>query len=228
MHIFLHGDNIEASRNEYFRLKQNMHGKDIRMIDGKNSTESLFFQALESSSMFSDHVGICLENIISAQMNRTNTIKTYIKKINEVPILTDILCWEGKEVKKEYLSVFTSQMTIQVFLYPKQLFQLLDALKPDNAKQLLLLLKTNEKVPMELLFSMIITRVRQLIQIKDTLKPAILQSWQLQRLTNQAGYFTMHKLLDMHRKLQTIDYSIKTSTSPFTLIKHIELFCCSI
>jgi len=71
---------------------------------------------------------------------------------------------------------------------------------------------------------MLETRVRQLIEVKDSVMPNKMSPWQQSRLTNQGKSFTMDKLLVMHQQLIDLEYSFKTGTTPFTLSQLIIQF----
>lgn len=101
----------------------------------------------------------------------------------------------------------------------------MDSFKPGNARICLTSFKkTLDTHAPELIYTMIVRRIRQLIQIADGVPPEGLQSWQVSRLTSQARSFTIKRLIDLYKKLLAMEYSIKTGVSPFTLKEYMEQF----
>ena len=101
----------------------------------------------------------------------------------------------------------------------------LDAIKPNNVKALLSLYRQVEAMDApELIFTMMVKRLRQLMMLADGVTPDGLQGWQTKGLTNQARLFTIEKLLSMEKQLLDMEYSFKTGSSPFPLRQLIEQF----
>ena len=75
---------------------------------------------------------------------------------------------------------------------------------------------------------MIVKRFRYLIQLSDGITPESVAPWQAARLTRQARFFTMEKLVSLYKRLATIEVAVKTGGSPFTLSQHIEQFIISL
>ena len=223
MITLLHGDNIEASRAELNRLKSTLTGKEVRELDGKHLDSASLTQALESSSLFGGETVVVIENLFSGLGKKLTLVKEYAKKMSSAQI--DVILWEDKEIGKTAIDNLGKNVTARIFKIPVIIFKFLDGLKPNNALPIISLFEqlVHTDAP-ELVFSMIVRRIRQLIQLRDNVTPDGLQSWQAQGLTNQARLFTMDKLLDMHKKLLEIEYSIKSGASPFTMQQHIEQF----
>jgi len=223
MITILHGDNIEASRLELSNLTHAISNKELRTLDGKHLDENALIQAMESNSLFGSTIVVVVENLFTPLGRKTKRIKEFTKILDINGQTTDCICWEPKELSKEVLSCFTSKITSKVFAIPKTIFLFLDSLKPNNAIQLISsyedLITTNAA---ELVWSMMITRMRQLIQIQSGSIPAKLQSWQVSRLTNQSRSFTMDKLLKNYTQMCVREYELKTGLSPFTMTEMIK------
>lgn len=227
MITLLYGDNIEASRAEFTRMKTQSKGKDIRELDGKHLDAATLTQALESSSLFGGEAVVCIENLFSGLGKKLTLVKELARKISEAPV--DVILWEEKEIGKTAIDNLGKNTAVRLFKTPVIIFKFLDSIKPSNASITLLLFHqlVSSDAP-ELIFSMMVRRIRQLIQLADNVTPEGLQNWQAASLTNQCRLFTMDKLLGMHKNLLDMEYSIKTGTSPFSLAQCIEQFIVSL
>lgn len=227
MITILHGDNIVASRAELMRRIEEAKSreKEIRQLDGKSLDALVLTQAVESSSLFGSTVLVVIEGLLSKlgkKEKQATLLTTIIKQSGDT---TDIILWEDKEVGKTLIALFGAKVSVQLFKTPVVIFQLLDGLAPGKAVFLLgLLQKTLSRDAAELIFTLLVRRIRQLIQLRDNVTPEGLQGWQAGRLTTQAKSFTMDRLLIMEKRLLEIDISVKTGTSPFPLAQQLELF----
>ncbi|MBI4065474.1 hypothetical protein HY409_03855 [Candidatus Gottesmanbacteria bacterium] len=225
MITLLHGDNIEASRKELTKLKEEAKGKEVRQIDGRLIDEGSLIQALESQSLFGGDTLVIIENLFSKLGRQQKRIVQLASILVSSQGATDIIVWEGKEVGATVIKSLGTRVNAQEFKVPVVIFQFLDSLRLQNSRSLLSLFSqaTHHDAP-ELIFAMIVRRMRQLIMLKDNVIPEGLQGWQADRLTSQVKSFTMEKLVFMYKKLLDIEYSIKSGSSPFTLTQHIELW----
>lgn len=228
MITLLHGDYIEASRNELTRLKEKAQGKEVRVLDGRTIELTDLTQSLESTSLFGGDVVVVIERLFGK-------IGKFPKKIEQVATViaknsaTDILLWEEKEIGATPIKHLGQDVTVRLFKLPVLIFQLLDGIRKGNAKQLVTLFSQIQQTDApELVFSMVVKRVRQLIQIADGAKPEGVAPWQLSRLTTQTKSFTMGELLVHYAALHDAEVSIKTGVSPFTMAQHLEQFFISL
>jgi len=217
----LHGDNVQASRNELEQIKQKNQGKEIITINGLKTNLTEIIQALESKSLFDNNRLIIIESLFS------NRKKIEIQNILEKSINQDLIMWEGKELEKGGLGKLPKNTVIKIFKYDKILFKFLEVIYPGNQKNMLLLFEElAKKEAVELIFFMIVRQFRNLLVVKDenNSKQLGFSPWQEARLTNQARYFTIEQLLNNYNKLLEIDIAQKTGKSSFNLKKDIELF----
>ncbi len=223
MITLLHGDNIEASRTELNHLKLQAKGKEIRELEGKGIDSTFLTQALESSSLFGGDILVVIEHLFVGLGKKITLVKDLAQKMSVAPV--DVILWEDKEIGKTAIDNLGKGATVRLFKTPVIIFKFLDSIRPNNASFTIPLLKQlMETEPPELVFSMMIRRNRQLIQLSDHVTPEGLQGWQTKGLTNQARLFTMDRLLVMHTSLLDIEYSLKIGSSPFTLSQLIEQF----
>lgn len=221
----LYGEDVVASRNALDGLRQQIKDFEIREISGKTADLSIVKQVFESSSLFSQPVCVIAESVLTAPKSSKIPKKLFFSLLETRQENVHVLCWEPSELTKDTLSGFPKGTAVSHFPLPKILFSFLDEIRPGAAsKSLTVFKKLLEQEPAELVLSLLSTRVRQLIQIKDTATPAKANPWQVSRLTSQARLFTMDKLLSMHEKLFAIDLSNKSGTNPLPLANQLEQF----
>ncbi len=223
MLYLIHGDHIEVSHNKLMELKNDAVGKEIREINGKRFELTALVQALESSSLFGGDVCVVIDGFISNAKKREKTFASTLERIMEASKTIDVILYEEKEVEKTTLTKLGTAVRIFFHKMPVIIFQFLDSVRPGNAKtSLLYFSEVTRHEPSEIVFSLLVRRVRQLLQLADHVMPDGLQSWQADRLTSQARHFTIEQLIAMHTRLLETDIAIKTGSSPFTLAQHIQ------
>ena len=204
------GENLVASRNAYVEAMQKVKSsgvKDVVAFNGKKVTLVDLQQAVESQSLFGGDRLICLENLVSRP--RSKAKDELISYLIDNTDSAEVVIWEGKNITPAQKKKFSSTQ-LNEFKLSKQLFSLLDALKPGSVtKTYTLYLKVLEQDGEGLIFAMLARQVRLLLQAKDggKLKGA---PWQVTKLKQQAGYFTMQQLLKIHNQLLQIDIELKT------------------
>ncbi len=223
MLTLIHGDHLTASRSKLTELKAAAQDKELRELPGKKLDPNALVQALESSSMFGGDTLVIIEGFISNAKKREKLFGTLLAQILAASKHTDIILYEDKEVEKGTLAKIGTNARTFLFKLPTVIFQFLDSIMPGNAKTSLTLLAQviSQEVP-EVVFALLVRRVRHLMMLKDRVTPPGMQSWQAGRLTSQAQHFTMEQLVVMHTSLLDIDTAIKTGTSPFVLTQRIE------
>ncbi len=224
MITLLHGDHIEASRRALVAIKENAAGKEIRELDGRTLDVTLLTSALESRSLFDRSICIVIERLLFHGGKKPKRTDDLIQQLAKHAKEADIVLWEEGKVSDATIRALGPDISAQLFAVPDVLFRFLDSLRPDNAQALLALYESlRRKESAELVFSMMVKRIRQLIQIGSGTAPCGLKDWQIARLTTQAKSFSMKKLGWLHQTLRFIDYAVKTGASPFSLSEHIEL-----
>ena len=228
MITLLHGDNIDASRAELVRMIGVAKGKEIRQLQGRSIEQVELTQALESSSLFGGDTLVVIENLfgkLGRQVKRIEALSAILVQSGEV---NDVILWEDKELGATVVKSL-GRATVRLFKIPPIIFQLLDGVRPHAAHVLIpLFQKMCATQPAEVIYTMLVRRVRQLIQLADNVTPDGLAPWQATRLTAQARLFSMNTLIGMHTSLLDMDIAIKTGASPFTLAQRIEQFLISL
>ena len=224
MFTILHGDNILASRKALQSIKKMSSDKEVLVLDGKRVSLAELKQALEAKSLFGQEKLVVVENLISENRKQKteNRIFEYLKRL---PSFTNLVLWERKKIDGRALSQFKNAR-IQLFKTPAIIFKFLESIRPGNTKAMLTLLESClKKEPIELVFYMVVRQFRLLLLVKDLGEEGVpqLANWQYRRLTNQAGYFTIEKLLKIYKKFLKIDFEQKTGQAAFDLKKTLEL-----
>lgn len=225
MLTLLHGDNTEFSRLELNRLVDQDRGAEIIRLYGRVLDETTLAQAIESSSLFDHQKLVVVENLFSKLGKKPKTIESMAKRMRSAESTCQIIVWEDKELTASILKNFGKETLVKLYKTPTLIFHFLDSLKPNETQKILALyLELTIKERAEIIFTMMVRRLRQLIMLADGVTPAGLQSWQASRLTSQAKFFTMNKLLYMYQKLIEIEYALKTGTTPFDLSHLVTQF----
>lgn len=228
MITLIHGDDTVKSRADLTTLKQAASGKEVRELVGKSLRDSDLMQALSSSSLFGGDTVVIIEQLFSGLGKKIKRIQELATIIQENGKTVDIILWEDKEVGKTALSSLGS-IQQRIYKIPTIIFTFLDSIQPGNSKQLLLLYKKLlEFEPPELVFAMLVKRIKQLMYIKSGKTPEGVQSWQLTRLTNQARPFTLERLLALYQKLKQTEYKRNTGQSVFDIKEATELIIISL
>jgi len=221
MLTLLHGNNLVLSKQEIDFLKEKNKQKELITIDANKTDETALIEALETSSLLFNDRLVIIENLLSAK-----------KKLDFTKILAsnsdkEIILWENKEITKTVLAKLPKNSSVKLFNHPVILFRFLESLIPGNTVTAVnLFVNVLQKEEPEMIFFMLIRQLRNLLIVKD-LSPAEITEitpWQISKLTSQAKYFTMDKLLSMYQHLLTIDLAIKSGTSSFNLSRLTEQF----
>lgn len=223
MITLLHGDHIEVSRAELNRLKQQAQGRELRNVDGRSIDPALLVQLVESLSLFGTETLIVIEQLFGKLGRQTNKINQYADILVKAGENHDIILWENKELTPTVVKQLGARVTVRLFKLPVLIFQFLDTIRPGNRTFLLsTFMKLMDVEAPELVFSMCVKRVRQLVSIRSGSSPEGLAGWQVSRLTSQAKSFTMDELVNLYEKLGDAEYALKSGSSPFPFRMALE------
>ena len=228
MIILIHGDNIESSRLAYLKKLHTPETKEVRILDGKTVDTTNFIQTLESASLFGNSLTIGIERLLSTSSKSDNKIEKYIKILSSQSNDMIIILWEDRIISPSILKKFGNLIKTEIYKYPVLIFQFLDSFVPSKGLYLIPLFQRIVKTePPEVLFSLLVRRIRDLMKIKDGVITKELAPWQITRLTTQAKLFTMEKLVKIYQTLGEVEYEVKSGISPLTLSTRIELILTS-
>ena len=227
MITLIYGDDIDQARNKFNAV---LEGKTrITKVNFEKATLDEIIQTLESQDLFENRRTIVIENIKNNSLFDKILNKLLSFKNDSV---VDIVLW-ADEVLDAKLVAKLKGIQAYPFLLPKFLFPLLDALLPNQGKKSVeLLAKVREGMADELIFFMIVKRIRTLLLLKagntsDFDETSRMQSWQLSKMSGQLNAWDEKKLISFYQKLFSLETGMKTSTLPLTLGQHLDILLLS-
>ncbi|MSU25914.1 MAG: hypothetical protein EXS44_01460 [Candidatus Levybacteria bacterium] len=229
MITIIHGDDFSKSRNYYLLIRQKVDNPVI--FEGKKITLTLLMQCVDGSGLFSETKSIFIENFfLGKKSNEFTEIIIFIKKNSQ---MYQFYLWEDKSITKKDLSLLPVDSINVSFLLPSIIFTFLDNIKPNNIKNIDLFHKVLQIEEVQLIFSMLVSRFRLLLTIKDEIPEQInelkrLQPWQKIKIRKQSQYFSPKYLIEVYRKLAIIDSDIKIGTNSLSLSQSIDFFLLSL
>lgn len=224
MFDIFHGENLLASRTAYLKVLNTETGSEIVRLDGEAITLTDLIQAAESGSLFAPKRLIAIENLFTRRDSKQkDSILKYLSKADpNLPVLV----WEKKEISLKTLKKRLPVATLHLFKLQKSIFNFLDAIRPNNTKNLLRLLhKCLKEESPELVIYMTARRVSQLIIGKDLGQKGLseLPAWQRSRLFSQAKTFSLKELLELHSRIFSLDRSLKSGRASLSLDHLLDL-----
>lgn len=229
MITLIHGDDIVSSRT-YFKSLQKT---DAQLFDGEKITNQLLIETLQTTDLFGSEKQILLENFFSKR-KASKEMDLIIETIVSHQANAEIILWESKEIGKKSLGNL-SHAVIKSYTLPKSLFSFLDAIKPNNTEELLLLYrKTREQTDPEMVLVMLFRQIRILLALTDENAPETIdevkrmQPWQKKKLQGQVRLFSQEKLLQLHKNLVHLEIGSKTGGLSLPLSQSIDFFLLNI
>ncbi|HUD44112.1 MAG TPA: hypothetical protein VMR41_01075 [Patescibacteria group bacterium] len=225
MLTLIHGDNTQASRNYYFEIKQK--STNAKILEGEKIGLTDIIEAIEGDGLFATTQAVFIEQLFSKNRasSEFDSILKYLNSDHKIPITL----WEGKEIDKKQIAKLIKAANKQ-FSYPKTLFQLLDALRPGNGKQLVTLFQQSlQTEEVELLLFMLTKQFRLLLALQSPTNDSIeevkrIQPWQMSKLQKQAKLFSETQLKYIYSKLYEFDLGYKTGGLSMPLIPTLDFF----
>jgi len=210
----IHGDDIAASRQYLFQLKQQLSSQyQPLQLEGKQVALEQIRQAVESSSLFGQTKLLIIENLHSQPASkRSKQLLSYLASKQDHPIIL----WEKKTLTPAQLKPF-KKAQVKKFNLPVLIFKFLDQFgQPRPQPAIKLTQQAVQHHPPELLFSLLIKRVRQILILltadAQTLKSVDrLADWQIKKIQQQSRVRPAQYWLDLHQKLLDYDHARKTS-----------------
>jgi len=229
MIVIIHGDDIVLSRSFFHELKQKH--KDIITFDGSKITITDLVQNIEGSGLFGSTKTIFIEEFLTKFKKTNKESKEILNFIITSSKNVNFVLWESKEILKKDLFLFKDAV-IKFFKIPKNIFTLLDNLKPGNSKNLLNLFHQGLEagIKEELIFFMIQRQFRILLALTQRHpKPENeidevnrLAPWQMEKLQRQARMFDASDLKKIYKKLYEIELNQKTGGLAMSLVQSID------
>lgn len=220
------GEDSIASRN-YFLDQQKIFtekGFEIADIDVKQVLELDDSQA-SSESLFSQkrvYFTTSLNKKILKKLNFKSEKK--IKDIINSKVI-QLFDWEEETSSRDLKSI--KGIVIKELKPSQTIFKLLDSCYPGNLKQFIFILKTiSESTDDIFIFIMLARHMRNILITKLGERLPKLMSWQIAKLSNQAKYWKQENLINFYQGLHRIDVNAKTSNSPYSIKKSLDILAC--
>ena len=229
MMILIHGEDISLSRKKLMEEITASQDAEVIRLEAIKTTKEEVVLACETRSMLNPQKILVLDNLFKGIISKErNDIITYLLNIKEG---IDLYFWEDRELEKVKINKYLGKIKAYKFQYPSSLFNFLDSIGAEN--RISLIRRFHEllrQIDAELIFYMIIRQWRNLITVKDVgvtgMQP--MPVWQAGKFARQANYFSLENLILNYRQLLAIDYKIKTSSTPYSLTKLLDIFLLSL
>lgn len=219
--IILHGEHIVNSRTELQKLMEAAiaGGQQITRFSGNNLDRASLESTLGSMNLFGSDQLIVIENLLSGRVSKTKTAA--IEFLAEIEP-ENLVIWEDKKIGARILGKFKKAQK-QEFPLTKELFNWLDSVgvKP-KTEQIKRLHQSLQQEDVYFVFLMLVRQIRMLIQMKDSGNLAG-SPFVVSKVRQQAGNFTLEKLISLHEQLLQIDYRQKTSQNRLSLAAELDL-----
>jgi DNA polymerase III delta subunit len=229
MITIIHGDDNAASRTYYKSLQK----KDASIFDGEKVTADDIHQATTSQSLFSEEKNIYLENFFSKRKTSKET-EAILALLQNTDEHITLVFWESKQLTKKQLDTFPKSIQ-KVFMLSKSLFAFLDAVKPNNSKQVFSLYhETLKHTEAEMILAMLSRQIRILLTLSDINSSDQIDEvkriapWQKNKLLSQARAFSQAELLKLHEAIFKVDVTSKRGGLSLPLSQTIDFLLLSI
>ena len=162
MLIVIHGSDTTLSRKYFLDEKNKI--KDAVSLDADKIDLTYLTQLFKGGGLFGESKHLFIEQFLTKRKKSTDyqNILDYLQKY---ALENTIILWEGKELDPSTLRIFKNA-TIKAYKFPQTLFQLLDAIKPENSKSLINLFhQTILHTEAEMIFFMLVRQFRLLLAL---------------------------------------------------------------
>lgn len=215
----LYGENSTDSRNRYVTLRQEYVDKSYEIIElTPEVLPELDKWLFDTQLLFAPKRAFFGQNLLSKKEHRE-----VLKKYDNAKVEPHFILWEESIDDKTAKYAFTTAQLVP-FKYPQNIFQLLDGLYPGNKEvSLSLLSSVASSVDENIIYFMLVKRARELLLLKENQEVPKLAGWQQTRLVNQANKWPLDKLCNFYDTLYRLDVLNKTSGTPYSLKKALDI-----
>lgn len=215
----LYGENSADSRNKYVALRQEYVDKTYEIIElTPEVLPELDKWLFDTQLLFAPKRAFFGQNLLSKKEHRE-----ILKKYDTANVEAHFILWEESIDDKTAKYAFATAQLVP-FKYPQNIFQLLDSLFPGNKQTSLSLLSSvAASVDENIIYFMLVKRAKELFLLKEGQEVPKLVGWQKTRLSSQAQKWTLEKLCNFYDALYRLDVLNKTSGTPFSLKKALDI-----
>jgi len=220
------GEDSISSRN-YFLEQQKIFaekGYEIVNVDYRLVLE-LDESEASSASLFSQKRIYFTSNLNKKVLKKLN-VKTE-KKIKDIinSKIIQLFDWEEETSSRDLKSI--KGIVIKELKPSQTIFKLLDSCYPGNLKQFITILQTISQSSKDVfIFIMLARHMRNILITKLGERLPKLMSWQVTKLANQAKHWKLENLINFYQGLHRIDVNAKTSNSPYSIKKSLDILVC--
>ncbi len=219
MITILFGENSAESRNKYVSLRNEYTANNYEIIElTADILPELDKWLFDTQLLFAPKRAFFGQNLLSKKEQRE-----ILKKYDTLKTEAHFILWEESIDDKTAKYAFTTAKLVP-FKFPQNIFQLLDGLYPGNKQASLTLLSSVvNSVDENIIYFMIVKRIRELLLLKEGQEIPKLAGWQKSRLSNQAQKWPLEKLCNFYDALYRIEVLNKTSGTPYQLKKALDI-----
>src|SRR3989344_509457 len=205
MITIVHGEDLARSRNYFQELKKQYNSPIV--LEGGKATITDFTQNIKGSGLFTDTKTIFIENLFSKKKKTDKDTKEILNLISENSKDSNFIFWESKEVTLPKNPISFKSAQVENFKLPKNIFLILDSLKPGNSINLIKLFHEalTSGIAEEMILFMVQRQVRILLALSEPAEQlqidefSRLAPWQMGRLEKQAMLFRIEELKLLHK-----------------------------
>jgi len=220
------GEDSISSFNYFSGLKKEYRAKGYEVIDIDSADlENISLWMGDSRSLFAEKKIFFTQNVnkkLSRKLNlKINNVVENLIKDKE----TEVISWE-EDISLRLLK-FPKGVLIKEFKPTENIFKLQDSLYPGNLKNFIFMLnQLSRSVDENFIFVMITRHIKNLLLVKSESTGNNPQKWQIYKLKSLASKWQADKLINFYDSLHKIDLSQKTSTSPYSVKKSLDILAC--
>lgn len=214
------GDDTALSRAKYQQSIRDYKSKHYYIASlTKESLLEVERWLASGQTLFEEKKAFFGENLLSKKESRDA-----IKKLQKQYQCLDFVIWEEQFDERSAKAYFKTAQIVSCRL-SFNVFKLLDSIYPKNIKKVLSLLAAVSKtVDQNIILAMLEQRARDLILVKGGQVPKKkLANWQLNKLRQQAAYWSTDKLIVFYDTLYRIEYGIKTGSQYYSIKDALDI-----
>jgi DNA polymerase III delta subunit len=221
MVTLVHGNDNLTSRKYFLDQKD----ENSLTFDAESLNPIELAQSMQGSGLFETSVNkIFIENLFTRKGSKNQSSVVEIIKKNKD---TQIFIYADKDVGVKSLSDFP-KFENQNFKIPQNIWVFLDAIKPNNPKNVSSFHSALSGTEPEIVFSMIIRQFRLLLGIssgstKNADEVKKLAPWQKTKLQRQLSLFGQENVKKIYKSIYKIEKQQKTGATNLSLIQAIDI-----
>ncbi|MBI1863703.1 hypothetical protein HYS03_00635 [Candidatus Woesebacteria bacterium] len=212
----IHGEDTEKSRQRYINIINSLKKKNWEIIK-INLEDKLKFsdKVSTSSSLFSDKTLFVVDKFNKLSVSE-------LSKLKNLKTDSNILFWQSGKALQKNLKLLPKETNIEKFELPFLIFKFLDSFQPKNSVICIKLFHdVLEEEPVELVFAMLASLVKDLYWASVSPETLPYQPWRVNKLKSLGQKFGGLKLKKLIQTMAELD--IKSKTSQINLITSLDL-----